>query len=153
LKKIYLTVEIDAHDEVFKEMTHLEKLNFGDLATQIEINLDSSSLVIERVRLVAEYILKSKGDLLIGYAIQSKATLKQLLRKIEPDGFSISGIYFDNGKRRNGNLEKYKNTFALHFNWLDYSPEAIEHFHKEFENELLEIKVEAKLNKIEMISI
>jgi hypothetical protein len=36
LRKIHLTVDINVNDDFFKEMTGLEKLNFGDILTDAD---------------------------------------------------------------------------------------------------------------------
>lgn len=55
LRKIYLTVYINVNDDFFKEMTGLEKLNFGDMLT----NADYKDVWYDRGKIVADMIFKT----------------------------------------------------------------------------------------------
>lgn len=152
LRKIYLTINIDVNDKCFDELKNIEKLNIGDII-KLRISITPGELEQERGRIVAEKIIEKEGDLLIGFAIREKGQLENILQLIKAKELSISKIYYDKGKRREAELNEYKKKYALHSNWLDYSPEFVENQIQIFEGKVSEIKEEASRNNIGILAI
>ena len=118
-----------------------------------KINLEPFELEEVRGKIVAEKIHKVEKNLLVGFAIKNRNDLKTVLELSDIKKEDVFKIYFDNGKRKNAAIEKYKKDYSLHSRWLDYSPKYVENNYKEFDDEVEKIKVHAIENKIEIISI
>ncbi len=153
MKKICLTIDIDVNDECFDDFLNFEKINIGDIIMGEKISLEPFELEEVRGKIVAKRIRKVEKNLLIGFAIKNRNDLKIVLELSERKKEYIFKVYFDNDKRKNATIEKYKKDYSLHSRWLDYSPEYVENSYKEFDNEVEKIKVYAIENKIEIISI
>ncbi|MFM9838973.1 MAG: hypothetical protein ACKVOQ_11960, partial [Cyclobacteriaceae bacterium] len=121
MRKIHLTVDINVNDDFFKEMTGLEKLNFGDILT----DADYKDIWYDRGKIVVDTILKTQADILIGYAVQTPEDIESLLKKISLNGLFISSVYLGNGERWDAILAEYQKKYKDHANWLHYTPEDI----------------------------
>lgn len=153
MSKIYLTINIDVNDACFEKKNKLEKWNIGDIIKLRKISLIPGELDKLRGKLIAETIVEQAGDLLLGFAIREKGQLTKILERLKPKGLTISKIYYDGGERRAAKMEEYKKKYDLHSNWLDYSPEFVEHQFQIFEEKVLEIKEEAFKYNIEMEAV
>jgi hypothetical protein len=146
VRKIYLTIDINVNDAFFKEMTGLEKLNFGDLL----MNTDYKDVGYDRGEIVADTILKTQADILIGYAVQTPKDIESLLKKINLNGLFISSVYLGNRKRWDAILAEYQRKYKDHSNWLHYTPEDVAEM---YDINLAELKEGLTLNKIPMVFI
>ncbi|AEE51780.1 hypothetical protein [Haliscomenobacter hydrossis] len=146
MRKIYLTVDINVNDDFFKEMTGLEKLNFGDIL----MDADYKDVWYDRGKIVADTILKTQADILIGYAVQTPKDIESLLKKISLNGLFISSVYLGNRKRWDAILAEYQKKYKDHTNWLHYTPEDIAEM---YDKNLAELKEELTLNNILIVFI
>jgi hypothetical protein len=146
LRKIHLTVDINVNDDFFKEMTGLEKLNFGDILT----DADYKDVWYDRGKIVAYTILKTQADILIGYAVQTPEDIESLLKKISLNGLFISSVYLGNGERWDAILAEYLKKSKDHADWLHYTPEDIAEM---YNKNLAGLKEKLTLNNILIVFI
>lgn len=146
LRKIHLTVDINVNDDFFKEMTGLEKLNFGDILT----DADYKDVWYDRGKIVADTILKTQADILIGYAVQTPEDIESLLKKISLNGLFISSVYLGDRQRWDATLAEYQKNYKDHANWLHYTPEDIAEMYNE---NLAGLKEKLTLNNILIVFI
>lgn len=143
MRKIYLTVDINVNDAFFKEMTGFEKLNFGKLL----IDTDYKDVGYDRGKIVADAILKTQADMLIGYAIQTPKDIESLLKNISSNRLLISRVYLSHRNRWDKILAEYHKKYKDYTNWLHDTPEAVAEL---YDKHLAELEEELNLNKISM---
>ena len=154
MKNVYLTIHIDSKEECFDKINAISRLNIEDAFKLREIQLkEVGEYEIFRTKLVLEIIEENKVDLLIGNAIREKGQLTKIVESMNSDKSIIRKLFYDDGKRKKADLEKYKKDYALHSNWMDYSPEHVEHFYEQLETKLKLIFIEAKEHAIEVVAI
>lgn len=127
-------------------MTGLEKLNFGDILT----DADYKDVWYDRGKIVADTILKTQADILIGYAVQTPEDIESMLKKISLNGLFISSVYLGNGERWDAILAEYLKKSKDHADWLHYTPEDIAEMYNE---NLAGLKEKLTLNNILIVFI
>lgn len=153
MKKICLTIDIDVNDKYFDDFIDYKKLNMGDIVSQAKANHESFDLEKVRGKIVAEQIQKSEKHLLIGFAIKNSNDLKTVLELSGENDCSVFTIYFDNGKRKQAAIEKYKQDHTTHSRWLDYPPDFVANNYNEFDKEVDRLKAFAIEQGIEVFGI
>lgn len=136
MRKIYLTINIDATDPCFDQMSDITKINLGDIIKAQRILLKPGELEEIRGQIVADYMLKSEENVLIGFGILSQVDLMTVLNALGQVSGMVIQLFADNGTRKEAAIETYKTDYAPHSRWLDYSPEYVEHAYLEFDKKI-----------------
>ncbi len=146
MRKIYLTVNVNVNDDCFNNLKNIEKLNFGEIPS-------ISELKKERGEIIAERIIETKGDLLIGFAIQELDHLVNILEFLKEKELYILRIYHANDERRKESINEYKKKYAVNSRWLDNPLEFVIIQDKIFEKKVTQIREEAIRNNIDVLAI
>ena len=154
MKKIYLTISIDSKDQDLDHLKGIKRLNLEDVYKLKKIQFKQvGDFERLRVKTIVEYIEETVDDLLIGKSIKGKGQITEILKSINLEKNKLEKLFYDNGKRKKAAIEKYKEDYSLHSNWLDYQPEYVEYTYNQFEKTVNEILLEAKENNIQVKAI
>lgn len=134
-------------------MKGFKMLNMRDVIKSKNLSHKPGELENKRAKIVSETIAKYKSNILFGYAIRQEGQLTDVFNLIENDESVISKVLFDNGKRKDLEIEKYKKEYELHSRWLDYSPEFIQHQYENFEKVIKGIIREAEDLNVKTLAV
>ncbi len=120
MKKIYLTVGINADEEIFKSYSGFERINLGMLSCNKTKEKDGL-LIRKRAQCIFEHISSFPHEFyLIGYGMTELNDYLELKRLLDTVGIKIDKVFVSKKSSRKDIHEK-------HSNWTGYSPSDIEY--------------------------
>ena len=135
----FLTYNLHVNETCFDYLTDIYKINSSDLLDKYAYDLLKHT-VHQRLAFIAEEILKSSGDILVGSAGYSYSDLLNIHTALRKDNRAVTAIFVPSQQRLAAELKEGQEIYRQHNRWLDFYPGQIEDVHEKRVKAINEIR-------------
>ena len=133
------TYNLNVNETCFDYLTDIYKINSSDLLAKYAYDLLKHT-PHQRLTFIAEEILKSNGDILVGSAGYSYNDFMYIHTVLRKSNRAVTTIFVPSHTRLEAELKEGQEIYRQHNRWLDFPPGHIEDVHEARLKTISEIK-------------
>lgn len=125
----FLTYNLNVNESCFDYLTDICKIDSSDLLDKYGYDLLKHK-AHQRLAFIAEEILKSSGDILVGSAGYSYSDFMSIHTALRKNNRAVTTIFIPSQQRLAAELKEGQEIYRQHNRWLDFYPGQIEDVHE-----------------------
>ena len=150
MKKVFVTVNLNANSLPQEGMEDFLRVNIGDLIKESPLQPEEINGVT-KANLVLKFINEHRENVLIGFVFSSYEGYRTLHDKLSEVGLKIDKVFIGLDRETNNTYKKLYDLYSSR--WLEYPPDFIENLERDSKANLIDLVARLKMNAEDVLIV